>query len=330
MPPINWERHLVGHPVPGRVDTKGRSRYHEPNMAQPPPSATSSNTRELERETWVARMASLSNFRHHVPRDFPTPDNQQPAPSTYMTLMYNLHYTLSTTPYHAPTGPWVVHCTDSLLPADYAPPPHNPGLDTYTREDESDDPLLWGAWERKSLDTLLPIRRGNQGLGRAMYCLAKWTQQTLGDPHGPVAMGGHAASPADRGPPEPQGTHLPTPYLPTALPVHGGSPPHGAAVAGPRHRNPKLPPAHGGGHARHPAMLLPHPRLPPASAPTRPGADMDTPRVTHVPAQPRQCHHTATCTYTSTIRHRSPGKARAHARCPNLHARSHYSQDPAS
>ena len=59
------------------------------------------------------------------------PDDRQPAPSTYMTLMYNLHYTLSATHYHAPTGHWVVHGTDSLLPADYAPPPHNPGLDTY-------------------------------------------------------------------------------------------------------------------------------------------------------------------------------------------------------
>ena len=52
------------------------------------------------------------------PGDIPTPDEQQPAPSTYMTLMYNLHYTLSTTHYHAPTDHWIVHGTDSLLPAD--------------------------------------------------------------------------------------------------------------------------------------------------------------------------------------------------------------------
>ena len=103
----------------------------------------------------------------------------------------------------------------------------------------------------------------------------------------------------------------PVPPRPTSvqLPVHGGSPPHGAAVAGPRHSHPKLPPPHGGGHARHPAMLLPHPRLPPANAPTRPGADMATLRVTHMPAQPRQRHNTATCTYTGTGTHRSPGKA---------------------
>ena len=38
VPPIDWGRHLVGHPVPGRVDTKGCTRYHEPNMAHPPPA----------------------------------------------------------------------------------------------------------------------------------------------------------------------------------------------------------------------------------------------------------------------------------------------------
>ena len=115
-------------------------------------------------------------------------------------------------------------------------------------------------------------------------------------------------------------------YLPTYLPmpVHGGSPPHDAAVAGPRHPHPKLPPPHRGGHARHRAMLLPDPQLPPANTPARPGADMATPPVTHVPAQPRQRRHASTST------HRSPGKTRAHARCPNLHPRSRYLQDPAS
>ena len=68
------------------------------------------------------RMASLSNCREHVPGDVTTPNDQQPAPCTYMTLMYNRHYTLSTTHYHPPTGDWVVHGTDSLLPANYAPP----------------------------------------------------------------------------------------------------------------------------------------------------------------------------------------------------------------
>ena len=144
------------------------------------------------------------------------------------------------------------------------------------------------------------------------------------DPHRPVAVEGHAAPAAEGGPPEPQGTHPPTPQHPTALPVHGGSPPHGAAVAGPLQPHPKLPSPHRGGHARHPAMLLPHHRLPPANAPTRPGAHMDSPRVTHVPARPRQRLHTSTST------HRSTGKARAHARCPKPQPRSRYSQDQAS
>ena len=120
VPPIDWGGHLVGHPIPGRVDNKGCTRYHEPNMARPPPSATPSDTIAWERETWVDWLASLSNFRDHVPGEVPTPDNQQPAPSTYMTLMYIIHYTLSSTGCHAATGHWVVHGTDSLLPADYA------------------------------------------------------------------------------------------------------------------------------------------------------------------------------------------------------------------
>ena len=51
---------------------------------------------------------------------------------------------------------------------------------------------------------------------------------------------------------------------------------------------------------------------------------MATPRVTHVPAQPRQRRHASTST------HGSPGKTRADARCPNLHPLSRYLQDPAS
>ena len=51
---------------------------------------------------------------------------------------------------------------------------------------------------------------------------------------------------------------------------------------------------------------------------------MAIPRVTQVPAQPRQRRHASTST------HGSPGKTREHARCPNLHPRSRYLQDPAS
>ena len=95
-----------------------------------------------------------------------------------MTLMYNIHHTLCTTNYHAPTGHLVVHGTDSLLPADYAPPPHNPGRDTYTREDKPDDPHISGTREGRSRDRLLFIRSRNHDLGKAMYCLAKWTKRT--------------------------------------------------------------------------------------------------------------------------------------------------------
>ena len=126
VPPIDLGRHLVGHPEPGRVDTKGRTCYHGPNMVHPPPSTTPTDIMAWERRTLVDRVTSLSNFRDHVPSDIPTHDNQQHIPSTYMTLMYNRHYTVSTTHYHATTDTWLVHGTESLLPANY-PPPAQPG-----------------------------------------------------------------------------------------------------------------------------------------------------------------------------------------------------------
>ena len=46
VPPINWGRHLAGHPMLGRVDTKGCTRYQEPDIAHAPPSATPSNNKE--------------------------------------------------------------------------------------------------------------------------------------------------------------------------------------------------------------------------------------------------------------------------------------------
>ena len=163
MPAINWGRHLVGNPMPGRVDTKGCICYQDPNMARPLPSATPSDTKAWEREIWVDRMASLSNLRDHVPGDLPTPDNQQPAPPTYMTLMYNKDYTLPTTHYHAATG-------------HYAPPPRTrraptrtPGRTSLTTQ------TFWGTWERTSLDTLLPIHSCNQDLVKAIFCLANPT-----------------------------------------------------------------------------------------------------------------------------------------------------------
>ena len=46
VPPIDWGRHLVGHPVLERDSTQGGTRYREPNMAHPPPSATPDNTKK--------------------------------------------------------------------------------------------------------------------------------------------------------------------------------------------------------------------------------------------------------------------------------------------
>ena len=178
VPPINWGRHLVGLPKPERVITKGRTGYREPNMAQSRPRTTRTAIMLWERTRWVDPMASLSNFRDHVPGDIPTLDNQQPAPSTYMTVMYNKRYTLSTTHYQEPTDTWLVHGTDSPFPADYAPPPHSTGHDTYTRQDEPDDPNIWGKLEEKLLELLSSIRSDRQGLARTMYCLAKRTQRS--------------------------------------------------------------------------------------------------------------------------------------------------------
>ena len=87
MPPIDCGRHLVGHHEPEQATSTGRTCCREPKMAHPRPNTTPTNTIALERRTWVDRAASLSNFREHVQGDIPTPDNQQPAPSTYMTLM---------------------------------------------------------------------------------------------------------------------------------------------------------------------------------------------------------------------------------------------------
>ena len=81
------------------------------------------------------------------------------------------------TPTHQPAPGRSTAPTPSSLPTT-PPPPHNPGPDTYTREDEPDNPHIWGTCGRRSLDTLLSIRSRNQDLGRVMYSLAKWTQQT--------------------------------------------------------------------------------------------------------------------------------------------------------
>ena len=144
-------------------------------MANPRPRTTPIHTMAQAGRTWVDRVASLNNFRDHVPGDIPTPDNHQLAASTYMTLMYNKHYILSTTHNHAPT--------DSLFgPRHRLPPPPPttppPDPDSNTGKDQHEDPHICGTWGQNSLKTLHSIRSANQGLSRAMYCLAKWFQQS--------------------------------------------------------------------------------------------------------------------------------------------------------
>ena len=137
--PIDWGRHLVGYPMPGRVDTKGRYRYHQHEMAHPPPSATPSDTKEWERETWVAQMASLSTLRHHVPGDDPTP--RRPAASPLH--VHDRHVQSALHPLHhpVPRTNWPLGGARPQLPPPrrLRPPPHNPVPDTYTREDEPDN-----------------------------------------------------------------------------------------------------------------------------------------------------------------------------------------------
>ena len=64
------------------MTTKGCTRYGEPNMAHTSPSTTQTDTMSWERRMCVDRVASLSNFRDHMPRDIRAPDNQRPPPST--------------------------------------------------------------------------------------------------------------------------------------------------------------------------------------------------------------------------------------------------------
>ena len=284
-PPLG--RNVPGHPVPGLMDTKGCTPYHEPTMADPPPSATPAYTKAWKREIWVDRMASLSNFRDHVPGDLPIPDGQQPAPSTHMTLMYNIHYTLSTTHYHAPTGTWVVHGTDSLLPVHLDPPPRTTRPPTRTPERTSRTTPTSGAqWSAGPWRLCSSSAAPTRTLARRCIALPN-------GPNGPGTSprsGGCGRSncvPSKGRPPRTAWDPPPAPHHPATLPVHGGSPPHDPAVAGPRHPHQKLPPPHGRGHAEHPVMLLQHPRLPPASATILRGAEVDPSRITHLPAQPR-------------------------------------------
>ena len=141
-------------------------------MTLPPSHISPDACMEWERETWADRLASQSGFKNVDP-DVPTPPSQEPAPSTYMTIMYDGRYGLATTHYHARSHTWVVHGTDSLLSADYAPNVH-----TYTTLGGLDGPHIQGTWGHASLETLHSIHSSCQVLSRAMYCLAQWTQRS--------------------------------------------------------------------------------------------------------------------------------------------------------
>ena len=181
LPPNNWGRHLVGQPerARGRLDTKGRTRYHEPNMAHPPPSTTPIDTMAWKRRTWVDRLTFLSTFRGACPGGTPQPRQPAARPlhlhdSHVQETLHPLNHPLPHTKRH-PAGP--LH--QILPPRRLHPPPRTTrGHDTYTREDEPDEPHITGTWGCRSLDTVLSIRSRNQGLGRVMYCVAKWTQRT--------------------------------------------------------------------------------------------------------------------------------------------------------
>ena len=220
VPPINWGRHLVGLAEPERVTTKGRTRYREPNMAQPPPNTTPTDTMAREMRMWVDRVPSLSNCRDYLPGDIPSSNDQQTAPSTYMTLMYNRHYTLSISHYHAPTDTWPVHGSDSLLPAYHTPPPrtalaatHTPGRRSLMTS-TSGEPGGSSPWTRCAPSVAeirafagrcITLPNGQNGAGRS--------PQSSGRGMSPRHSAGG-------GPPDPHGTHPPAPHHHTALPVH--------------------------------------------------------------------------------------------------------------
>ena len=289
-------------------------------MAQPPPSATPSDTKAWGRETWVDRMASLSNFREPSPTA--TTSSQPPhvhAPHVKHTL-HPLHHPL-------PRTNWPPGGTGHRLPPPRRlrpPPGHNPGPDTYTREDEPDDPHIWGTWERRSLDTLFFIRSRHQDLGKASYCLDKWTQRTC-------------EIPTDR-----------WLWKVTLRPQHTKAPPNRGRPASPRPTTLQLCPYMVA--ARLMALLSPRPDDPTQyyrhlMEEDMPGIQrclfktLDYLQQTHPhvlelrwtpPDNPR------TCTAETTPRHRhvhvhqnrharrSPGKARAHTRCPSPHPHPHY------
>ena len=151
--------------------------HQTPPPPNPGPSTTPqqySSTISWERKMWVNRVTSLSNLRDHVPGDIPSPDNQHPAPSRDITLMHNRHYTLSTSHYLAPTDTCVV-----LPPRRLQPPARTGHAPARTPGRTSRTSSTSGARGSASPWTrCYPSAAAIRGLGREMYCLAKWTQRS--------------------------------------------------------------------------------------------------------------------------------------------------------
>ena len=130
----------------------------------------------------------------------PHPRKTAAARSTYMTVMYNIQYTLSTTHYHAPTGDWVVYGTDSLPPCRLRPPPHNPGPSTYTRMTSLTTQTSGACRSANPWTRCSPSAAETRALAGRCITLPSGPNGPARS-RGPVAVEGHAAPPAVGGPP---------------------------------------------------------------------------------------------------------------------------------
>ena len=136
-------------------------------------------------------------------------------------------------------------------------------------------PFWSGKGSRRLRQSAFNLCTGHHGGGSPQGCGPGRSQQSQ--------------APLNRTGPDPPWSHHHT-----ARPVHGGSPPHDPAVAGPRIPHKTLPPPHRREHARHAAVHLGNPQQPPASTPTRPGAEVDPPWISHLPGHPGQLHNATT------------------------------------
>ena len=243
-----------------------------------------------------------------------SPHPRQPAASPLHVHDPHVEHTVHPLHHPVPRTNWPLGRTGHRLPRPCRlcpPPPPKTQAPTRTREDKPDDPHIWGTWENKSLDTLLSISSGNEGLGRAMYCLAKWTQRTWGIPTDRWLWKVTLRPLQLEAPPNRKGPTLPRP---TALQLYPYMvAPRLMALLWP---GPDTPTQNYPHHTEedkpgHPAMLPQHPRLPPANAPTHPGAEVDTPRIPPLSrtAQTTPPHH-----HIHLHRHRNAHVTRKRAR----------------